>query len=416
MKEIKKMLYISPKLPSLSMVFEQNEILGIMENGIDITILSCRKVTIEDMQRTHNFAKKILNKVIYPKYTDAFKCIVESSFKLPKKSIGILAYYLIALLGNPLGLVKTTAAFLTAYACYSKIYKENYDWIHADFGKGSATIAFFLSTLLNCAFSFKVHAFDIYDRRLSQRDPLKLTKIKSAKVIFSAHEYGANILRRTHPKYEQKIKVNYVSIRPDDFSPLEVSCITKRFVAFGRLEEKKGFDILIKATEILKKKNTILYVDIYGDGCEYVKLTNMIVKKGLSDLVKLRGAYNNDDMPELIQDSLAVIVPSIIDKNGDMDGIPTVIFEAMSLGRPVIASLLSGIPEVVTDGKNGFLVESGNAQHLAQKMEYIFNDPLLVLEMAKEARRYVEEKHNYVMNAYKLIDIINLYFSTFGRD
>lgn len=406
MASLEKILYVSPKFPEVSMVFEQNEILGIQKNGIDVTVLSCRRISKSDLTKMHDFARPILDYTIHPNYKDVLYGVILSLIRSPKAFIKVILY-LITALGNPFAIPKTFAAFLLSFGWYPVLSRERYDWIHADFGKGSATVALILSTLLDCQFSFKVHAFDIYDRSLIYLDLLKTVKVKQAGLIFSEHEYGRGVLSKSAGGYEEKIKVNYTSVRTGDFLPLEPQLGSKRFVALGRLVPKKGFAVLVKAVTILINSGERLIVDIYGSGPEAVSLNKMIHSKGLQNVIHLKGMYKNDDLPKLLSDSLAIIVPSVMDKSGDMDGVPTVIYEAMALGRAVIASRISGIPEIVHNDINGYLVNPGDPVQLADRMSQILENPQMCLAMGNEGRRLVEKNHEYILNANALIGAID---------
>jgi len=148
-------------------------------------------------------------------------------------------------------------------------------------------------------------------------------------------------------------------------------------------------------------------VDIYGSGPEEGSLNEMIQSSGLQNTVNLKGIYKNEDLPKMLSNSLAIIVPSVIDESGDMDGIPTVIYEAMTLGRAVIASRISGIPEVVLNNINGYLVDSGDAPQLANRMDDMLKNPTISFSMGKKGRRLVERNHDYVINARALIEEID---------
>lgn len=130
----------------------------------------------------------------------------------------------------------------------------------------------------------------------------------------------------------------------------------------------------------------------------------MIQEQGLRGIVNLKGFYDNNDLKEILANCLALIMPSIMDRNGDMDGVPTVIYEAMALGRAVIASRISGIPEIVHDNSNGYLVEPGDATQLAHRMSHLLKKPNNCFVMGKEGRRLVEKHHNYVLNAQELLE------------
>jgi glycosyltransferase involved in cell wall biosynthesis len=382
-----------------------------VKTNIDLTILSCRSVSTSDQSQTHEFIVPLLQYVVYPKKLD----IIQGLFIVFLSKPLVLVKLLLRTLQGSLNIFsahKVIAAFLytLGWIKFLSDRKSQPEWIHADFGQHSATVAFMLSQFFNIPFSFKVHAFDIYDRRLQNLDLLQITKLNHAKIIFSEHGYGKQFLSNLAPHLEEKIIVNYTSIRPDDFQVLPPSMKHYRFVALGRLVPKKGFNFLIEAVSILHDEGHNLVVDILGSGPEETRLKALIEEKKVQNIVNLLGSYKNEELPNILSDCLAVIVPSITDKNGDMDGIPTVIYEAMALGRPVIASKISGIPEVVLDEVNGYLVDPGDATQIASKIrQFILNDNIFV-KMGLNGRQKVECEHNYIHNAKSMIDHINQSF------
>jgi colanic acid/amylovoran biosynthesis glycosyltransferase len=407
MSKLQNLLYISPKFPHLSLVFEQNEMLGINDN-VNMSILSCRNSSLSEM---HQFTQNLQDKVIYPNFRDVllgfFLCLIKS----PKSLLRVLIYTLLSLanLANPLAIKKNLAALILTLGWYPSLVNNTttYDWIHADFGQGTATVALMLSELIKCPFSFKVHAFDIYDKRIKHLDLLKTIKLMKANLIFSEHEEGKKEIMKLSAGLKNKIRVNYTAVRTDDFYTLDPCLDSKRFVALGRLVPKKGFSVLIKASAILYQRGEKFTVDIYGSGPEENNLKNLIEVNNLQEIIYLKGKYKNENLPSLLTDCIALVMPSVMDKNGDMDGIPTVIYEAMALGRSVIASRISGIPEVVKENITGYLIEKGNFEDLAQKMSYVLAHPEASFQIGKQGRNLVEQNHEYRKNAKLFIDEIN---------
>ena len=407
MRDIKHLLYVSPQFPALSLVFEQNEMLGIRNCGVNITITSCRNSSLTE---AHEFVEPLLENVIYPNHKNVLLGTSLLLLKSPISLLRILIFTLIASI-NILTIKKNIAALLFTLGWYPYLSnrEQSFDWIHADFGKGTATVALMLSEILRCPFSFKVHAFDIYDKSLNNIDFLQHIKIKHASLIFSEHEYGKQKLLEISSKYEQKIKVNYTAIRPDDFQALVPVLTSKKFIALGRLVSKKGFDVLIKASAILRDRGENFVVDIYGSGLEEENLKKLIEVNNLQEIVNLKGKYKNEQLPEMLSECIALVAPSVMDKNGDMDGIPTVIYEAMALGKAVISSKLSGIPEIIEDSINGYLCEPGNIEELAEKMSYLLSNKNVSFKMGFEGRKLIENNHHYITNSKLFIREINSY-------
>lgn len=143
------------------------------------------------------------------------------------------------------------------------------------------------------------------------------------------------------------------------------------FLFVGKLVEKKGAEVLLTASEILLKKGMKFNVVIAGGGIMEEELIKLSDSLGLNNAVKFLGWVSNDSLPEIYSASDCLVVPSIFDSKGETEGMPVVINEALSSGIPVIASRISGIPDVIKPGVNGWLVKSGDAYSLAEAMEGI---------------------------------------------
>jgi glycosyltransferase involved in cell wall biosynthesis len=142
-----------------------------------------------------------------------------------------------------------------------------------------------------------------------------------------------------------------------------------RFIFVGQIIKLKGIDTLIQAVEILKDKNVKVEVLLIGEGKDYNHYKNRVKKAKLESEIKLIGLKKPDEVAELIMTSNALILPSY------SEGFPRVIIEAFACSRPVIASAVGGIPELVRDGENGFIIEPGNPEVLADKILNAWQNP-----------------------------------------
>ncbi len=154
----------------------------------------------------------------------------------------------------------------------------------------------------------------------------------------------------------------------------------KYILYFGRLHEQKGILTLLKAAEQLPK----IPFKIVGEGEESGRLRRFIKEHQLKN-VSLLGAKYNNELKEIIQNAACVVVPSLSYENA-----PFAVLEAFALGKPVIASNIGGLPELVLDGKTGFLFKAGNADDLKEKILKLYPYPCLMRTMGLQARLMVE--------------------------
>lgn len=164
-------------------------------------------------------------------------------------------------------------------------------------------------------------------------------------------------------------------------------------LALGRLVEKKGFAYLTEACS--QVRDAVLV--IAGDGPQRSALT----RPG----VRFTGAVSWRDVPDLMAVADIVVVPSVRDRSGNQDGLPTVALEAMAAGKPVVASRLGGLPLVVEDGKTGLLVQPGDSDALSEAIQTLLNAPDVAATMGRAGRQRVERELNWTNVARQYIEV-----------
>lgn len=167
-----------------------------------------------------------------------------------------------------------------------------------------------------------------------------------------------------------------------------------RFVTISRLVEKKGVEYGIRAVTKLAKIHPNIEYNIVGDGDLKENLQQLIQELNAGDIVKLLGVKQQHEIVEILNHSDILLAPSVTAKDGDQEGIPVVLMEAMAMGLPVVSTQHSGIPELVENGISGFLVPERNVNALVEKLGYLIEHPEVWLEMGKAGRAYVEKYHD----------------------
>lgn len=328
--------------PRLSETFALGELLSLESKGLLAALFATKRG--DDLQRLQPGAEKLLSSVRYLSEGDA-----ESQAKEVSESLAGL----------------------------------DINGIHGYFAHKPAEVAALAAKKLNIPFSFSVHAKDA--RKV---EPEKLSAIaKKAAVVVACNPDVAG-----EPAFKDtNLKLLPHGIDLSRFTPKEFP-IEKplRLLSVGRLVEKKGFDILLRAVSKLQAEFSLR---IIGEGPERGRLEGLISDLGLSEKVHLCGAKSHDELVHEYAGSHAVVVPSVIDSNGDRDGLPNVILEAMASGRIVIAFDTAAIGSAIVDGKTGILTPPKNLEKLAEAIESVANSPGLHMHLAKNARSHVEEKY-----------------------
>ena len=178
-----------------------------------------------------------------------------------------------------------------------------------------------------------------------------------------------------------------------------------QFISVARLVEKKGIEYAIRAIKLAREQCKNMTYRVIGDGPLRPKLEQLIKALNLQDSVELLGWMNQDEVVAELGRSHIFLAPSVTCGNGDQEGIPVAIMEAMAMGMPVISTHHSGIPELVDDGTSGFLVPERDPEALAVKLVQLAKHPDLWIEMGKAGRQKVEADFNIEQLNRKLAQI-----------
>ena len=390
-----KMGYVSPAFPSL-LVFEQNEVLGLLQARADVDLVSCRKSN----SNASEFAKQITERALYFRWHKFVSGMAWCLARRPKRLFTIVARCIREVVADRARTKHHVAAVALA-ATHARLGLHNrWEWIHADFTQGSMTVAWHLATLLDLPFSAMARAGDMYNNSRGARERMSFyrNKLSHARLIFAEHNYAIDELsRQLGNDIRHKAVVQRIGTRPEQFPILPIPDDDDRpqIVALGRLVEKKGFHRLIEAVAELRERGLHLDCAIHGEGPERSRLEKLIREKHVANSVTLPGTYDQNKLSSLLRPARCLVVPSVVDSRGDMDGTPTVIYEAMAHGRPVIGTRLSGIPEVIKPGHTGWLVPPDDTTSLANAIAEVFQHRDRCCDFGSNAREYVVSAHDH---------------------
>ncbi|MHC1726399.1 MAG: glycosyltransferase [Syntrophobacteraceae bacterium] len=280
--------------------------------------------------------------------------------------------------------------------------------LHAHFCHTPASVAYFASELTGLPFSFTAHAKDIYT---SEPDQLS-RKIEKASFVVTCTRYNAEYLSRiaadahlsqprtaSRPVAECKsrtatpIHTIYHGIDPGYFAfvPPAAPVPTCQILSVGRLVPKKGYDDLIKALRLLDRMGLDFHFTHIGDGENANEIKSQVYESGLESKVSFLGTLSHEEVITHYRRAHCFVLACKVAKNGDRDGIPNVIAEAMACGLPVVATNVSAIPELVVDGETGILVPPEDPRAMAAALHKTLLDPKGNTLRAKCARRKVEQ-------------------------
>ncbi len=248
--------------------------------------------------------------------------------------------------------------------------------IHAPWADGPATAAWVASHLSGIPFSFSARARDLHPP-----DGALLEKLAATSLVRTNTRAHERYLAALAPREAAKIVniYNGVSLAPEPAPPRRCQP-PFRLLALGRLVPKKGYAVLLAACRLLAREGFDFHLTLAGDGPERQRLRRLIWRYGLKGRVTLPGFVPHCEVPHLLQEADLFIMPSIIAPSGDRDGIPNVVLEALLHEVPVVATEISGLPEVIRPGTTGWLTRAADPERLARAVQEAAADP-------REARR-----------------------------
>jgi glycosyltransferase involved in cell wall biosynthesis/ubiquinone/menaquinone biosynthesis C-methylase UbiE len=246
--------------------------------------------------------------------------------------------------------------------------------LHAHYAKEPLEVAARVRWLTGIPYSFAAHAKDLYTsppQRLGRR-------LRKARFAVTCHRHGeATLQKLADPADRDRILHVPHGLDRRIFSPDPSAKEHNLIVAVGRLTQKKGFDTLIAACEILQQKDRSFRCVIFGEGRLRSQLKSSIQAASLTGVVELRGFLPQEELASWYRRAAVVALPARVTADGNRDGIPNVLLEALACGTAVVSTPVGSIGEVIEDEKNGLLVPPDDAQALARALERLLEQPQL---------------------------------------
>jgi glycosyltransferase involved in cell wall biosynthesis len=284
-------------------------------------------------------------------------------------------------------------AFISA-AIAHKLHRLKIERIHTHFASTAALRAMLIGELLGAPYSCTGHGSDV----LLYQNPHLSEMIRRARPFITISEYNRRHLMKLDGCAKVDIKIVHCGVDLERFKPVEKkNDRVPVILSVSWLRKIKGIEYLVEACAILKKRGHSFRCMIIGGGEERENIERMIQDCDLSDRVVIEGAHPRAKIVSLLGTADIFVLPSL------SEGIPVALMEAMAMELPVVATRITGIPELVTDGESGFLVEPRNPEEIAGKVEKIFESPELGRRMGRKAREKVNREFDLKKNV-KLLE------------
>jgi len=386
-----KIGYVLEQFPKLSETFILEEMLELERLGLELTVFA---LSDPKEGQVHEKVKLLKAEVIRP-------------VAAPLCGAPILGQHKVLQLHQirAVGLKRYLWGLRMSSWLANEAEKRNIDHLHAHFAGDAAWIAMLASKLSRIPYSFTAHAGGLFGWPYLLEE-----KVAGAKFVVAISKFNKRYLGGG-----DKIKIIHCGLDLARFSAdPRLFSSTPRILTVARMEEKKGHKYLLEALKIFKDKNVNgLAIDkidfqmvIVGGGVLENDLKEQVSSLGLENKVIFTGPITQKQVRELLEEADLFVLPCVKAKNGNMDGIPVALMEAMAVGVPVISTKISGVPELIEDELSGLLVEPKDSQGLAMAIERVLTNTNLCGRLVQQARIKVEKEFDVRKNVKEFTRIL----------
>ena len=276
--------------------------------------------------------------------------------------------------------------------------------MHAHWATHPTLTAYVVRELTGIPYSFTAHAHDIYVQR-----PMLREKVRRASFVVTISGYNRRLLERLYgaqaaakihvvpPGIDFEVFSERATRRPGE--PFTIACVAS-------LQDYKGHPVLLDACALLAAEGLEFRCVLIGEGEDRPRITEQIAALGLQDRVSLLGAQTRQRVSELLAQADTMVLPSIVTASGKMEGMPNALIEAMAMGLPVVATAISGVPELIDDARTGLLVPQRSPEALAAALRRLHDDPDFRARLGAAGRDDVLRRFDLRANALTLKDLL----------
>jgi glycosyltransferase involved in cell wall biosynthesis len=404
--------YILRSYPRLSQTFILNEILELERSGVDLKIFAIT-----------NPAEALIQPQVSQVHADVV--YLETCLQRPLRQV--LAEHFRVLLRAPIRYLRaffyTTLhyqidqgyATSSRFACFiyavfliqliaaeEKASGQVIRHLHAHFAHDPALIAQLAHRLTGIPYSFTAHARDLFQVPRG----ILAGRIRTARAVVTCCHANLDYLLQLTPSAGDKLHMIYHGVNLRGFQPAAIPLIPNTgaplLVSVGRLVEKKGYFDLLASLEQVSRAQVPYRCEIYGEGPLRQHLQDWITAHHLEGQVILAGSRDQAELIPVLQQAVLFILTPSITEDGDREGIPNVLMEAMAVGLPVISTAIAGIPELITTGMNGLLFPPHAVDAIAGGIIDLLRDPEKSFQLGEAARRTVTQQFDIVQAAASL--------------
>jgi colanic acid/amylovoran biosynthesis glycosyltransferase len=392
--------YMMSWFPTVTETFILHEILELERRGERVEIFP---LFGKDSELIQPGGEHLVQRAFYEGFASP-RMLTAQLYWLRKNPRGYLRSWWRAMKGNlrsPDFLWKAVVVVPRAALFAREMEARGVTHVHCHWATHPTLAAVVIQELAGIPYSFTCHAHDIYvDRTMLQE------KIRDARFFVTISDFNRRLLTDLYGSDASgKMSVIRCGVRLEPV-PRRPRTDPPTLITVASLRDYKGHRYLIDACAELAARGVRFQLLCAGEGEERESLERQIRERGLEDKVKLLGAKSQREVRELIATASAMVLPSVITGYGKMEGIPVALMEALASELPVVATAISGIPELVEDGVTGLTVPQRDPRALASAIERVLADPEAAARMARSGRERVEREFSLERNTARLAELL----------
>jgi colanic acid/amylovoran biosynthesis glycosyltransferase len=396
-----RIAYVTSRFPKLSETFVLTELLALERRGVAVDLYPLLR---ERPALVHPEAAPLVGRARFTPFLSP--AIVASQLfwlrRRPRAYLRAWRDVLAGTWGSPNFFAGAVACFPKVAHAARRMQADGVTHVHCHFANHPAVAGLVVRRLTGIPFSFTAHGSDLHkDRRMLDRKVAE-----AAFVVTVSHDNRRLIVRECGDHVAAKVHVVRAGVDTRLFAPAPHSRqgdpAALSVVCVGTLHAVKGQAHLIEACRLLANDGVAVRCRLVGDGPDRPVLRARIRAAALENRVVLAGARTRPEVAQELRHADVLVAPSVPTREGRREGIPVVLMEAMSTGLPVVASAISGIPELVEHEVSGLLVPPGDAQAIAGALARLAGDPALRASLGRAARRRVLAEFDLESSAAEL--------------
>jgi glycosyltransferase involved in cell wall biosynthesis len=392
-----RVAYLTSRFPKLTETFIANEAAAVRDAGVDVRMYA---YVAEDVAVRHPSAAALVDTACYPRRRRVLQDQIHWITTEPRRYATAWWRAIAGNIASPRFLLRALAVVPIAASFARTMQDDEVDHVHAHYATHSALGAYVVHVLTGLPYSFTAHAHDIQVDRTMLAE-----KVRAAKFVAVVSEFNANLIGdEVGDDARRHVHVVRCGVDTTRFRARKAVARNAFVIAIvASLERRKGHRVLLEAVRRLVDDGERIEVDVVGDGPDADQVDRDIADLELTDHVRRHGGLPAPDVVEVLRSADAFVLPSLTETSGKMEGIPVALMEAMAVGLPVVATRMSGIPELVIDGETGVLISEGSVDELTHSLVSLIRSPALRERLGGAGRAHVQREFDERLNVDRLL-------------